>query len=202
MYPSHSPDAAATIGGYVPYFYQSGLHQAYPLPSMNVPRPADDSRSSSYDPAPAESIFGRADRIQSVEQVIANGYFAIPLGDPVAAIISDKRGTSWLGLDDVISQIRQRREMYQQNTYELELAKCAAMNTIYAHEAYEGPASSKQFYARHKQLQELYEQQRVERTSLWKDVSRLRLALPESAQAYLAAHRKMQALNSATGDPP
>ena len=43
---------------------------------------------------------------------------------------------------------------------------------------------------------------RGERTSLWKDVSRLRLALPESAQQYLGAYRKMAAFTDVTGDGP
>ena len=39
----------------------------------------------------------------------------------------------------------------------IDLGKCAAINTIYAHEAYVGPPSSKQMYARHKAIQDLYE---------------------------------------------
>ena len=202
MYPNNPPDVPAIGGEYVPYFYQAGLHQLYALPSPNVPRQPRDSPRSSYDSSPAAALFQGADRTQTVEQVIANGYFAVPTGDPVTAIISDKMQTSWLGLDDLIGQVRERHEIYQQNFYQIELGKCAAINAIYAHEAYVGPPTSKQMYARHKAIQDLYEQQREERTTLWKDVSRLRMQIPESAQLYLGAHRKMSILAADPGDAP
>jgi hypothetical protein len=53
-----------------------------------------------------------------------------------------------------------------------------------------------------KQTQKLYEQQRDERTTLWKDVSTLKLALPETAQNYLAAYRKAAILKENQGDAP
>jgi hypothetical protein len=140
--------------------------------------------------------------LQTVDQIIASGYLATPAGDSVTAILSDKRQTSWLGLDDIIGQVRNRHDVYQRNMYEIELGKCAATNSLYSHWAYEGPPTAKQFYSRHKRLQELYEQERDERTSLWKDVSRLRQVLPESAQAYLSSHRKLQALDDVRGEAP
>jgi len=51
------------------------------------------------------------------------------------AFISDKKHTARPGLDDVIWQIRRRYEVYQRNTYEIELAKCAAINCLFKHEA-------------------------------------------------------------------
>jgi len=202
MYPIQSLNHPAGVGGYVPYFYEAGLFQIYAAPrDQQRSRPYADL-STQYRFASDAPSGNTLDRTQTVEQVIARGYFAAPQGDPVTAIISDKQQTSWLGLDDVISQIRNRREIYEQNLYEIELGKCAATNAIYTSEAYNGPAGSKEFYSRHKRLQELYEQQRDERTSLWKDVSRLRLALPESAQNYLAAHRKLAALTDIAGDGP
>jgi hypothetical protein len=140
--------------------------------------------------------------LQTVDQIIAHGYLATPPGDPVTAILSDKRQTSWLGLDDIIGQVRKRHEIYQRNLYEIELGKCAATNSLYAQWAYHGPPSDKQFYSRHKRLQELYELEREERTTLWKDVSRLRQTLPETAQAYLSSHRKLQALDDVRGEAP
>ena len=198
MCPSHSPDAAAASGGYVPYFYQAGLYLRYGVPASNPARHGRNSPQSSYDLSLTKPLFGRPERSQTVEQIIASGYFSIPGGDPVTAAISDKMHTSGLGLDDVISQVRQRYEIYHRNLDEIELGKCAAMNAIYHHEAYVGPPSSKQVYAKHKAIKDLYEQERTERTGLWKDVSRLRAELPESAQLYLAAHRKMSIL---AGDP-
>ncbi len=84
------------------------------------------------------------------------------------------------------------------------MSRSAAVNAIYQHEAYRGPGSadSKQHYAKHKEIQKLYEQQREEQVNLWKDVSRLRGLLPENAQMYLSAHRKLAVLKSIPGEEP
>jgi hypothetical protein len=202
MYPIDIPNVPAVGGEYVPYFYQRGLHQLYPLPSPNVPRPTYSSVAAVHGFAGVDAPFLSSDRPQTVEQIIQQGYFSAPKGDPLTAIISDKKHTSGLGLDDVISQIRRRYEIHDQILTEIELAKCAATNAIYQHEAYCGPASvsSKQRYAKHKAIQGMYEQEREEVVALWKDVSRLRTLLPENAQQYLAAYRKVAALNENPGD--
>ena len=54
-------------------------------------------------------------------------------------------------MDDVIGQIRNRHDLYQKNIYELELAKCAVINSLYKHEAYHGPADSKVEYTENAQ---------------------------------------------------
>ena len=202
MYPIVSPNGPAPTGGYVPYFYHAGLFQRYGVPAALTSRSAPDESVTPYRFSSDTPLFGHLDQLQTVEQIIAHGYFAPPPGDPVTAILSDKQTTSRLGLDDIIGQIRHRYEMYHQNMYELELAKTAAANSLYAAWAYHGPPSEKQFYSRHKRTQELYEAQREERVNLWRDVSRLRLALPETAQSYLSAHRKLQALETTPGDEP
>jgi hypothetical protein len=132
--------------------------------------------------------------------LIRRGYLAIPKSDPETAIISDKKSTARLGLDDVIGQIRNRHSLYQHNMYELELAKCSVINSFYKHEAYHGPSDSRIEYSMNKRLDELYADQRKERTDLWRDVSRLRLQLPENAQQYLAAYRKVSILENNEGD--
>ena len=53
-----------------------------------------------------------------------------------------------------------------------------------------------------KNLQQLYQRQLDERVRLWQDVSRLRLAMPETAQHYLSSYRKIQLLNDTAGDRP
>jgi hypothetical protein len=138
----------------------------------------------------------------TVEQIIASGYLAVPRSDPVEAIISDKKHTSWLGLDDLIGQIRNRYDLYYKNMYELELAKCAAINTVYTHEAWHGPTDSRVEYSLGKRLDRLYSEQREERVNLWRDVSRLRLLVPENAQQYLSAYRKLSILEDSEGDGP
>jgi hypothetical protein len=186
---------------YVPYFYASGLVVSYPLPQENV------QKEVSYGPVKYDftsDLFARRayPKPQTVEDVIYRGYFAIPKSDPETAIISDKKHTFRLGLDDVIGQIRNRQDLYQKNIYELEIAKCAVINSLYKHEAYHGPADSKVEYTVGKRLDELYSDQREERMNLWRDVSKLRLILPENAQQYLSAYRKVSILEDYKGDGP
>jgi hypothetical protein len=202
MIPIQSPNLPADAGGYVPYFYQRGLYRLYPLPGAGRPHPAYTGETGVYDFSRQAGPFELLDSPQTVEQIVQRGYFAVPAGDPVTALISDKGHTARLGLDDLIHQVRQRYELYERHFYQIQLAKCAAINAIYQHEAYrgEGSASSRQHYAKHKAIQDLYAQEREERVELWRDVSRLKLLLPESAQSYLGAHRKLAALNTPAGD--
>jgi len=194
MYPINSPNNPAPSGGYVPYFYQAGLCLRYALPSFVLPNEQYESPHQSTSMYSASSLFQHADRIQTVDDVIARGYFAVPQGDPVTAIISDKEHTARLGLDDVVIQVRKRYEICQANMLRIEHAKCAAANAVYQHEAYVGPADSRQHYAKHKAIQDLYAEQSKELVELWRDVTRVRQLLPECAQLYLSAHRKASVL--------
>ncbi len=202
MYPISSSFVPPTDAGYVPYFYQAGLHQVYPLHPTSGPRDDVNATRPTYTISTVDRPLRGVDQPQTVEQVIANGYFSVPGGDAVTAAISDKQHTSRLGLNDIISQVRRRYEIHQENLHRIELSKCAAMNAIYEHEAYQGPPNSKQTYAKHKAIQDLYEEDRVERTTLWKDVSRLKMQIAESAQLYLSAHRKSAILAEEPGDSP
>ncbi len=196
MHPSTVSNAPALQQGYIPYFYQIGLQYVYRTPQDWQRKGRPDDHATTYDFSSDRAASRHLDHPQTVEQIIERGYFSIPKGDSVTAIITDKVHTSWLGLDDVIQQVQQRRAIYDQNLYQLELNKCAAINAIYRHEGYNGTgsASSKQHYAKHKAIQKLYEEERNERVTFWKDVSRLRTTLPETAQLYLSAHRKRSAL--------
>ena len=202
MQPKPIPNGPVFDGGYAPYFYQSGRALAYDLPSA--------SRSN----VPSVQAYGRYDfsedaqpwlpprQPQTVEQIIAHGYFAIPGGDLETAIITDKKQTSWLGLEDVITQVRQRYQIYGNNVHEIELGKCYAISSALARQAERGgvPPDSKESDRLNKSLRELYEAQRDERVRLWQDVSRLRQTLPETAQNYLAAYRKIAILEDDKGD--
>jgi len=200
MYPNEHSNSPAMGRGYVPYFYDRGLHELYPLPGSRVPVRDKQRPSLTHDSLSLDARLPDFDRSQTVEQIIAHGYFAVSHEDPVTAILSDKEHTARLALEDSIAQIRHRYEIYEQNLYQIDLGKCAAMNAVYAHIAYQGPPTSKQMYARHKAFQGLYEQERLERTELWKDISRLRGLIPESAQAYLSASRKRSILGEAGDD--
>ena len=185
---------------YVPYFYASGRFVAYDLPQPDALSEVRFVPATSYDFT--SDLFQRRSYFvpQSVEQVIRRGYLAIPRSEPETALISDKKHTARLGLDDVIGQVRNRYELYEQNMYELELSKCEAISCLYRHEAHHGPTDSKVEYSVSKRMNDLYQEQREERTNLWRDVSRLRLQLPENAQQYLSAYRKVSILEDYKGD--
>ena len=194
MYPNPVPNGPVFGGEYVPYFYQSGQFLANGTPEIIGQKERLSHSSSVYDftsDLTGKSAFPRP---PTVEQIIARGYFRIPPGEPETAIISDKKETSWLGLDDIIGQIHRRQEIYLGNMYDLELSKCAAINSLHEHEANHGPADAKVEYAVNKRLDKLYSDQRDERVKLWQDSSKLKLLLPEQAQNYLASYRKVSIL--------
>ena len=189
-------------GPYVPYFYQSGKFLVHDMPDNADPRGVPGQGGSGYDFTSDTSSDSHL-HPQTVEQIISSGYFSIPRGEPETAIISDKKQTSWLGLEDTIRQVRNRSELYHRNMYELHQGVCEADNAIFRQVAAQGaPADNRQQYSATKLTQELYEQMRLERVSLWKDVSRLKQFLPEAAQNYLAAYRKVAILEDDKGDGP
>jgi len=191
-------------GRYVPYFYQSGKFLTYDIPHRGS-KSAYFGESAGYDFT--SDIIGPKrtwPRQPTVEDIISRGYFAAPKSDMETAIITDKKHTSKLGLDDVISQVRDRYQIYEKNMYQIELGKCYAMNSIFSVEADRGGVSmsSREAYSLSKSLREFYESQRDERKSLWADVSKLKLLLPEQAQSYLSSYRKLAILDGLEGDEP
>ena len=187
---------------YVVYFYESGLSKQYRQRQKNLLAKPNYGPTALYDfssDLPGKPTWPVQ---QTVEDVIRNGYFSIPQSEPETALISDRKHTSWLGLDDIVGQIRNRYEVYQGNIYDIEVAKCAVINTFYTHEAWHGPSDSRLEYSVNKRLDKLYEGQRDERINLWRDVSKLRLLLPETAQQYLRSYRKVSILEDSKGDEP
>ena len=187
---------------YVVYFYESGLAKQYLQRQKDVFTKLNDGPVAVYDFTSDLSAKRAWPKPQTVEDVIRSGYLSVPQSEPETALISDRGHTAWLGLDDVISQIRHRYQVYQMNLYEIETSKCSAINSLYKHEAFHGPSNSKVEYSVSKRLDKLYQEQREERTNLWRDVSRLRLLLPENAQNYLGATRKLSLLEDSQGDEP
>ena len=188
-------------GTYVPYFYQSGKFLSYGIPHSGFGS-ADFNVSSSYDFT--SDITGKSSisRGQTVEDIVRSGYFAIPGCESETAIISDKKQTSALGLGDIISQVRQRYQIYEKSIYEIEIGKCYAISSALAIESERGGVAlnSKEMYGLNKSIQEFYQQQRNERMKLWQDISRLKLALPEQAQQYLSAYRRVSILEDIESD--
>jgi len=185
---------------YVVYFYESGLSTQYQQRQKNLLTQPNYGPTALYDFSSDLLRKPTWPVQQTVEDVIRNGYFSIPKSEPETAIISDKKHTAWLGLDDIVGQIRNRYEVYQGNIYDIEVAKCAVINTFYTHEAWHGPSDSRVEYSVNKRLDGLYESQRDERINLWRDVSKLRLLLPETAQQYLRGYRKVSILEDSGGD--
>jgi len=188
--------------GYVPYFYQSGKFLTYEIPSTGL-KSSYFAQSSRYDftndIVPKTTNYRR----QTVEDIISRGYFPIPRSEPETAILSDKKQTSSLGLSDIIGQIRKRYDIYERNIYQIELGKCYALSSMFSIEAERGGVrqSSREAYSLNKSIREFYEQQRDERVRLWQDISRLKQTLPEQAQQYLTAYRKVSILeDDSTGD--
>ena len=140
---------------YVVYFYQSGRFEKYLSRSQDLSTVTGYGPLASYDFT--SDLVSRRPRYQpqSVEQILSRGYLAVPHGDSVEAMISDKKGTAWLGLDDVIAQIHHRYEVYEQNIYDLQVSKCAAINSFYTHEAWHGPSDSRIAYSVQKPLDKL-----------------------------------------------
>jgi hypothetical protein len=202
MYPNQNTGKPHFGPEYVPYFYASGRFLSYDLPHADAPLEVRFVPESRYD-FTSDLLQRRAYPVpQTIEQVIRRGYLAIPKSDPETAIISDKKDTSWLGLDDVIGQVRRRYELYDKNIYEIDIGKCYAVSSAHAIESARGgiALNSKEMYGLNKSISEFYQQQRDERINLWRDVSRLRLQLPENAQQYLSAYRKVSILEDDKGD--
>jgi hypothetical protein len=187
---------------YVVYFYQSGRFESYIQRQRDLLAVTSYGLRGMYDFTSDLVGKPRFYKPQSVEEIITSGYLAVPKSDLAEAIISDRKRTAWLGLDDIIGQIRQRYEVYEKNIYDLEIAKCAVINTFYTHEAWHGPSTTKLEYSVNKRLDKLYNDQREERIELWRDVSRLKLLLPEQAQKYLTSYRKVSILEDSKGDVP
>ena len=183
---------SAPTGAEKPKNYQFERYLLYrylpkPQPSMYEPTPHTSSDIFNSDPVRKDD-----EGPQTVEQVISQGYFAVPKMAPELAGIHDRRSTSWMGLDDVIGQVREREEVYRKNMLELEWGKCYAFNEL----ARGGwPASEDQMAVYHKRLQDLGSEQRAERVSAWRDISRIRQLFPENMQGYLSAVRKVQILD-------
>lgn len=186
---------------YLPYQYASRRYQLhrYSAPGGPSPPTASPNTTGPYSTAGRNGSLDKGP--QTVEQLIAQGYFSAPPSSSETAILEDKMHSAWLLLEDTIHQVRQRIDMYSRNMYELKLAQCAAQNDLFAFEArYGWPAPTEQHYVLGKRLQRLYSEQRSERLALWKDVSRLRQTVPESVQHYLSTFRKIEILNDSPGD--
>jgi inorganic pyrophosphatase len=174
----------------------------YGLPRQTTSKSYLDRTAATYDFT--SDLTGKHPwpKTQTVEDIIQHGYLAIPKSEPETALISDKKDISKIGLSDLISQIRNRYQIYEKNMYHLEMAKCYTVSSQLAVESSRGGVAmnSKEAYSLTKKIGEFYQQQNEERVKLWQDLSRLKQILPEQAQNYLSSYRKLSMLDDIKGD--
>ena len=197
-----NPSDAPFDRRYAPAPYPAERYALYRQQTGYLRRSAEMAPYSVLESTPKDLGFGSLDQPQTVEQIVASGHFAVPTALPETALISDKRHTSWLGLDDAIGQIRDRVEIYHRNIYELEQGKCDALNQSFARQAELGFRDGGPDQILSDRLADLYGQQRDERLRLWRDTSALRLTLRVHVQQYLSAYRKLSVLEDPRGDAP
>lgn len=198
MNTNNANPAAASAAAHIPYYYLYGRTQrarsVYPI-GYGLPAPRYDR----FDFSAPDSFRPIDQGPQTVEQLLEQGYFAPPAHEPETAVLHDHRGTAWLGLDDVLTQLHQRQEIYRHNMLDLAWSECYAFNEL----ARGGwPATLEQQTVYEQRMQRLRSEERAERVSLWQDASRLRQTLPEVMQQYLSAFRKLEILDSLGGDEP
>lgn len=198
MYTGNAIKPAGDPLAYMPsVYYLYGRPQRTQLEAARVLYPQKDAGYQVFDFSPDHGASSIDQPPHTIEQLLTHGYFAVPKAEPELSLIEDRKQTSWLGLDDALTQIQDRRKIYEKNMLELEWSKCYAFNELARH----GWGASEQQYARyHRRLQELHSEQRAERIAFWKDVSMLRRSLPEVIQQYLSAYRKMEILGDDGGD--
>ena len=83
MYPDQSRMLPWSTGKYLPYFYHAGLYRSYPMPSPVTPSATSSREYARYDFSSEPPAWGGFERVQTVEQVVQAGYFAVPEADPV-----------------------------------------------------------------------------------------------------------------------
>ncbi|AQT68732.1 hypothetical protein STSP2_01904 [Anaerohalosphaera lusitana] len=105
-------------------------------------------------------------------------------------IFADKQKTSYLALENIVAQIRKRYEIYDSNIRVLEYSKIKLKEHFYQWPQQLGlwPPGHKEMLS--EQMNQLYQKQLDEKVSLWKDVSKLKLMLPQSLNDYLSIKRK------------
>ncbi len=202
MNPIETYTGVLSEGQYVPHAYSFRELHGYEQPRLAGILPVWPKSPWAQEFSDDQSSTANSPR-QTIEHVINQGYLSIPDSEPEFALIHDRKDMAQIALDDSVGQIRRRYEIYIVNVQEIELAKCDTINDLFAWEVQNGwPASSEQQYIVTKRLQALYADQRAERVAAWRDIARLRQTLPETAQQYLSAFRKITLLEDTEGDKP
>ena len=101
MYPSTSSNGPSADTGYVPYFYESGLHQLYGKPRHNESQEPGDTSPTQFDFSSDLVASRQPNHPWTVEQIVQHGYLAIPKGDPAERLEFrvEGRRLDWLLFD-------------------------------------------------------------------------------------------------------
>ena len=154
-------------------------------PDYELPEPA----------APAQP----EDRL-TIDQIVDHGYLPVPAAEPVEAMIDDRHRVSGLGLEDCLAQMQRRYELYEQHMNALTYTRMRAINAAQSWFDVAGRLTKGADPELERTLRDLDQQQREERLSLWRDVSRLRQQMPEWVRAYLETHRRSHLIRRIGGD--
>lgn len=130
-----------------------------------------------------------------LEELLEHGRLPLSESDPVMAAISDRRMTSGLALDDGLAQIKSRIDIYRQHLDALHEAQSNARNAARSWWDWTYSVDAGRNRELEQTLRDLDQNIHSERLALWRDVSRLRQALPAWAQEYLSAYRRDQILH-------
>ena len=176
------------------YYHNSSSNRK---PRITIMKPAHAYERKPLRISSELSPFPKHDPPQTVEQLVTDGYFSLSKTEPELALIDDRQRSAWMGLDDTIAQIQVRQDIYKRHMDELLMGECYAFRAL-SRGGF--PPSEEQYANYNRQMQDLSMQRRAERVSFWRDVSRLRQAIPENLQQYLGALRKSQILGDTPGD--
>jgi hypothetical protein len=185
-------------------------HQAMPIHYGAEPAPdygptaeASETQAGSGDgveqAAPSASRAGTDSGRISLERILSDGRLSVPRAEPAEAMLIDRQRTQQLGLDDVITQIQWRYDLYRQHMDELQQTELTVLN---AHHTWHDPwgiVDDRRDPELRRELDSVEQQRRAERLSLWRDLSRLRQAVPDWAERYLSAYRKVQLVKDGGG---
>lgn len=120
---------------------------------------------------------------------------------PMERSLGDRELTTRIRFLDLVYQLRERQELYQQHVYEIACAETATVNAMLQSPLnVEGLAPAEVYLGVRKTLDRLEADRRRERLDFWRDQSRLRLDLPESLAERLDASRRRRLLDGLLDD--
>ena len=135
----------------------------------------------------------------TLDRIVSDGRLPIPRADPAEAMLIDRQRTQHLGLDDAITQLQWRCDLYRQHMDELQQAELTILNAHRTWADLWGIVDDRRDPELRRELDGVEQQRREERLSLWRDLSRLRQAVPDWAERYLSAYRKVQLVKDGGG---